>query len=414
MRVHACPETFLKDPAAFKQNLDTFVDIAHSLDIGVMPVLFNPGDVIGKLSYKNETLYLNTIVESVAAHPALLGWDLCNECYFKNASDKNNEALKQVAAAVKGDAEKSGKFTTTGMGDYGRWTNELQQLKIVTVVSFHSYNGNQTDMSANIDWLRGQAKHANRTVGFASEIMNRPWDPVCGDLAVLRNQKLGWFVWELMQSHSGWAGPRCPGCPSYQGLLWPNGTAYNPEEVECIANFATPEKQTVRWVPVATAVPTSTPHVQASLSFSPNWQIVSAGRSFLPWDNKDFWGQAAAEIYADAKEPGSDLGSGGAGAADTITLRFVGVRVEMYQQRGPTGGRVQITVDGAAKSVLDTHASSQTLTRDLLIDGLDPKVEHTLTVTLIPKDAGAGTPIAVAAKNKSALVSISGFDVWSA
>ena len=105
----------------------------------------------------------------------------------------------------------------SGMGDYGRWPHELDQVSWVSAVSFHSYNGNQTDMRSNIQWLRDKIKASNKTLAFASEISNRPWDPVCGDLAVLREERLGWFVWELMQSESGWASPRCTGCPSYQG-----------------------------------------------------------------------------------------------------------------------------------------------------------------------------------------------------
>lgn len=47
----------------------------------------------------------------------------------------------------------------------------------VDVVSFHSYNGNQTDLALQIAKLRKVAEAAGKPLGFASEIMNRPVDP---------------------------------------------------------------------------------------------------------------------------------------------------------------------------------------------------------------------------------------------
>ena len=47
----------------------------------------------------------------------------------------------------------------------------------VDVVSFHSYNGNQTDLALQIAKLRKVAEASGKPLGFASEIMNRPVDP---------------------------------------------------------------------------------------------------------------------------------------------------------------------------------------------------------------------------------------------
>ena len=41
-------------------------------------------------------------------------------------------------------------FVTTGMADFGLWTHEAEQAGFVDVVSFHSYDGNQSDMREGI------------------------------------------------------------------------------------------------------------------------------------------------------------------------------------------------------------------------------------------------------------------------
>lgn len=277
VRVRASPTAYRADPQRFASNFHAFLVILATHQMVALPVLFDTGD-IGKVASKEENVtfleqYLRAAVGAHADSPQILGFDVCNECYFTgHGAQAQLEALKQLIGAVHGLAPRgcpprgaqwdsalawsalalnnpasaartgrysAGKFTTTGMGDYGLWPGEMEQADWVDVVSFHSYNGNQTDFHRNVQELRGKATAAGKVLGFASEVMNRPWDPLCGDLAVLQAEGLGWFAWELMISDSGWGVPKCKGCPIYQGLLWPNGTAYNEEELSCIRAAAT-------------------------------------------------------------------------------------------------------------------------------------------------------------------------------
>eukprot|EP01046_Picozoa_sp_COSAG06_P023165 COSAG06_NODE_1826_length_8276_cov_139.732053_10_plen_142_part_00 len=91
--------------------------------------------------------------------------------------DTKRKALEQLALAAR-RLRGPHQFITTGMGDFGRWTHEAEQVKYVDVVSFHSYDGNQTDMRGGIASVRKLAESSHKQLAFASEIMNRPWDPV--------------------------------------------------------------------------------------------------------------------------------------------------------------------------------------------------------------------------------------------
>ena len=93
-------------------------------------------------------------------------------------ADAKRKALEQLVMAAR-RLRGPHQFVTTGMGDFGRWTHEAEQVKYVDVVSFHSYDGNQSDMEQGIASVRKLARSSRKPLGFASEIMNRPWDPVC-------------------------------------------------------------------------------------------------------------------------------------------------------------------------------------------------------------------------------------------
>ena len=70
----------------------------------------------------------------------ILGFDVCNECYFSSKDKDGSKALSDLHALIKVIRNIApNKFTTTGMGNYGLWPGEIEQVPWVDVVSFHSY-----------------------------------------------------------------------------------------------------------------------------------------------------------------------------------------------------------------------------------------------------------------------------------
>jgi hypothetical protein len=305
LRIRTSPHAFNTSAGTFRANMHTFLGMARARNLSVMPTLFDTGDLttFDAAVYGS---YLRAVTGDGAGRTppwdAVVGYDVCNECFFTSKGSAAEAALAVHIAALGKLAAPLGRFVTTGMGNMGNWPRELDQLRMpgLSLVSFHSYNGNQSDFDAGIERLAHASTSAQLQLGFASEVGNRPWDPLCGDLDVLRRRGLGFFFWELMQSQSGWAPPRCAGCPSYQGLLFPNGSAFSEEEVACIKQAAGPaSERTVDWVPVKWGVDAA--RVQPP-RFAPDdaWSIVSAGSSALPWQDRPIRGQLAAQWQATA------------------------------------------------------------------------------------------------------------------
>lgn len=393
VRIRASPTAYLEGPTEFGANLAAYIEIIRPLGIRVLPVLFDTGDISSNRA-RNTTLlqgYFGTVVQQYADDGAVIGFDVCNECYFTGPDKPAALAvLARLVAVIRAAAPQ--KVVTTGMGDYGLWPGEIEQVQWVNVVSFHSYNGNQTDMRAQVRRLKEVAARAGKQVGFASEVMNRPWDPICGDISVLAAERLGWFAWELMVSESGWGVPKCPGCPIYQGLLWPNATPFNTEEVACIRDAATAATMptaapAVAWLAVSDAI------AQGALLPSPagRWAVESGGSNFLPWKTQPWRGQGS------------------------INATAVGSRLTLLAPCGTKAAVVYFStaVDGG---VLEVAASLGAPARCFSLASPTPTHANRLTL------ASAGLACTAEARQvpinitivSAGFVRISGFDLWTA
>eukprot|EP01052_Picozoa_sp_SAG31_P041748 SAG31_NODE_6415_length_2028_cov_4.398652_2_plen_329_part_00 len=328
------------------------------------------------------------------------------------------------------------------MGDFGRWPREAEQAQYVDIVSFHSYDGNQKDMSRRIDGVKALADKAGKPLAFASEISNRPWDPVCGDLAVLSKHKLGWFAWELMVSHSGWGVPKCEGCPVYQGLLWPqNGSAFSEEERHCILG-----DNAVTWLPLLQRSSSSSslflpppppppPYVQV---FSP--QNASAGllsfrltppeawipqdcgspTAILPWTNPPCRGEggmrldqtsliaetaAVARSFPLESSEMSCCGSGVEGAA-ALSLNFTGSAVAIYISSDRGSANATVIVDGEQLGAVVGYSPKPRYARHIWL-------AQNLTSSRGRGGGGGGVHQMVVRFSARGTLNISGLDVWA-
>ena len=87
LRFRASPGAFAKDPAAFERNLERFIAVARANQLRLMPILFDTGDLLKPLVNNTAVeAYLKVVIKAHADDDTVMGYDLCNECYFTSAT----------------------------------------------------------------------------------------------------------------------------------------------------------------------------------------------------------------------------------------------------------------------------------------------------------------------------------------
>ena len=77
-----------------------------------MPILFDTGDLLKPLLNASAVeAYLHVVVQSHADDDTVMGYDLCNECYFSATTrdaDEKRKALEQLVLAAMADPGQAG------------------------------------------------------------------------------------------------------------------------------------------------------------------------------------------------------------------------------------------------------------------------------------------------------------------
>jgi len=130
VRIRASPSAYKEDRQGFCLHFDEFLNITSRHNISVLPILFDTGDILSSVSNISFLeSYLQDTIVSHSTHPYVLGFDVCNECYFSSDQKKQKQDLKAlIESCNKLIGPKQ--FTTTGMGDYG-YCVRIQKAKIV-------------------------------------------------------------------------------------------------------------------------------------------------------------------------------------------------------------------------------------------------------------------------------------------
>lgn len=82
VRVRTSPGAFVSSgPVVFATRMAKFLDICRGLNISVMPILFDTGDIIHNQTKHSLEAYLAAAVVQTVDHPAIIGFDLCNEVW---------------------------------------------------------------------------------------------------------------------------------------------------------------------------------------------------------------------------------------------------------------------------------------------------------------------------------------------
>ena len=100
-----------------------------------------------------------------------------------------------------------------------------------SILSYHTYNCDGKCMNATYTQLARDAAQQNKTA-VNSELGGRPHQPYCDAITGVLAAGVGYFAWELMLGVDQFHNP--PHHPNFQGLVWPNGSAFDPVEAACI------------------------------------------------------------------------------------------------------------------------------------------------------------------------------------
>ena len=244
-------------PHRFLENLENLLSLCAKHQLQLMPVLFDscfdpqsvdlkdyhdkkwmPSPGFSRLGAQDRPAmerYIHAVVGGHKDDRRIVLWDVMNE---------------PESTAHYGDWERGGRATIDA---FVRWSlrrvkeekptqpltigwagqnNNIASIDLVDVICIHHYCP-----SADIAKGIREAQHWGRLYGkpvILNEFIGRPQQPFAGTLPIVAEQKIGWCFWELMIGRTQFA----EGASPYQGLVYPDGTCYDADEVAAVAGVS--------------------------------------------------------------------------------------------------------------------------------------------------------------------------------
>lgn len=254
------------DPSGFKKRLDRFLSIAHKHKISAMLVLFDdcwnqepklgpqeppipgvhnsrwvasPGRsrVLDRNSWKGLEKFVKDVVGSFAKDERVVAWDLYNEPGNEGMGEKS---LPLVEAAFEWAREVSPSQPLT-VGLWADFQDEMHRrfAELSDVISFHAYDPPE-GVRAKIEFLQ----RFKRPILCTEFLRRQVGNTFAALLPLFAQHKVGWYFWGLVagktQTYLDWSSK--PGDPPpkiwQHDLLHPDGTPFDPAEVELLREWA--------------------------------------------------------------------------------------------------------------------------------------------------------------------------------
>ena len=295
----------------------------------------NPGPAIisNKLLWSIYDEYISDVINCIGTSKAVLLYDLHNEPDFSIPS--MIDFISYTATKIK-ELDTQGRLFTVGIA------NSNQQIfvkDIVTVLSFHNYNGGEygLNLATDIANQRALATSLKKPL-LLTETMSRPNDLLssvlpavygCFNKTAQVESSIGWFLWELMlgvdQFNNNWQTP-------YQGLIYPSwsqntGGQFRYQDEESILSS----------------------YLTSNINSPP---CPSSNSSFIP-DTSSFWSYSPFNLWTAWSGIGPPYGTlhyaneGGAVAtlSPPVTSNRITSMILVYK-RGPDCGYFSISING--------------------------------------------------------------------
>jgi hypothetical protein len=229
MRVFTPYAAWAQDKDAFRKNIVHLVRAAHARGIGVMPTLqYAPGVTNDKNRWPESREFVADLVATIGKEPGLAFWDVSNEpeCCALPPTPANRVRMEHAAYMAKMFHELD-PVTPVTIG-FTFADNMIEMGDTVDVLSFHNYLPTRGQIRADIAKAKAYAEKVgkpliNTEIGCIARA--NPYDVV---LEEHMNAKVGWYIWELMITHS-WG--------NVHGVFHPDGTIRDPAIVAALMGF---------------------------------------------------------------------------------------------------------------------------------------------------------------------------------
>jgi hypothetical protein len=228
-RVFTPYDAWAKDKEAFRKNLLHLVRAAHQRGIGVMPTMMYPrGLAANKEKWPEMKEFVAALVATIGKEPGLAFWDVYNEpeCCALPPSPANRQTMELAAYMAKMFHELD-PVTPVTIG-FTFSANMIEMGDVVDVLSFHNYLTTRAAIRADIAQAKAYATKVNKPL-INTEIgciaRANPYDLA---LEEHMNAGVGWYIWELMITHS-WG--------TVHGVFHPDGTIRDPTIVAALMGF---------------------------------------------------------------------------------------------------------------------------------------------------------------------------------
>jgi hypothetical protein len=227
--------------AAFMKNYQSFQKLAKARGLTLL-VTLGTGERSPFGTCEETTRFVNAIV-GAEINGAVIAYEADNEPSSYMIGYLTNCTLPALNAA----SRNPNVDISVGLAHVG----EVAAVKnLVTTLNWHSYNGQN-----NGGGLYGEINELQKYVNkfdppkqlVLTEWHARPAQPLAAAYPVIRDNKVAAYMWALVivDCTSHWNRPLVPSDPPFQGLLWPNGSAYDDlEEKECLRS----QCRTLRYV----------------------------------------------------------------------------------------------------------------------------------------------------------------------
>ncbi len=229
VRVFLAYQAWEQDKAAFGEHVLDFVRACHRHDIGVMPVVTYPREMIAdKAQWPLAREWAGYLVKTLGREPGLEMWDVMNEPDWPPTPAPWVRQRFEFAKHMAGVFHELDPRTpvTIGMA----FVPGMEELADdVDVLEFHDYSPTREEIRANI--LRAQqfaAKVGKPVVDGEIGCIARA-NPYDVTLQEHMNAGMGWYIWELMIVRKGW-GP-------IHGVFYADGTVRDPSIPAAILGF---------------------------------------------------------------------------------------------------------------------------------------------------------------------------------
>jgi hypothetical protein len=275
-------QAWSQNKEAFRKNLIHLVRAAHERGMGVMPTLMYARGMENKDQWPLSREWAADLVATIGKEPGLAFWDVYNEpeCCALPPSAANRARMEHAAYMCK-TLHELDPVTPVTIG-FTFTDNMIEMGDAVDVLSYHNYLPTRAAIRADIAKAKAYAAKVNKPLINTEMGCIARANPYDLALEEHMNAHVGWYIWELMITHS-WG--------TVHGVFHPDGTIRDPAIVAALMGFFRDREENVM-----PSVPDREGFVTRAVANNKKW-LADANAAWEP-------GLNLAEVSANLLEAG--------------------------------------------------------------------------------------------------------------